>query len=362
MLHLTKIVCVFIWPSVNSTMNLAKRCFATSIQIGRFVEFARNSRNFSKVCLNRPSNKFKSCLTANQYETVLRQRNCNIYSRLHSSNALQNSSRTNPSSLIIKKRTVRKKKSTSDDNYNVFAYATADAYDLEALHTALTKQDLYETKKFYTEPDEDVLHVRSKINIEPEPRDIFFFRQGSVVMWNCSEPEAKTVLRNLRQFEIGAYGADVIIAEKEVMNYAYVNEDGMPGSFNNETFFIQQGEDGDLEKYTFSNAMTSSVKLGIWESTLDKYIDGLGNVTTDLKEGRKIRMSRATVLRRTGELFALKHLVNLDSDLLETPDFYWDREKLEQLFHKTCSYFSIPKRKRVRFYLFVKTLTKILTS
>lgn len=270
---------------------------------------------------------------------------------LHISTKYQNDFRSS-SALVVKKRPLRKKRtedSRTDGRFNIFAYATADEYDLESLHTALTKQDLYETRKFYTE-GEDVLHVRSKINIEPEPRDIFFFREGSVVLWNCDEPESKTILRNLKQFEIGPYDEDVIKQEKEIMNYAYVDEPR--GSLKNETFYIQQNGESDLEKYTFSNAMTSSVKLGIWEAMLDIYIDGLANVTADLKDGRRIRMSRACILRKTGELFALKHLINLDSDLLETPDFYWDREALEQLFSKTCSYFSISKRKKVKSYFF----------
>lgn len=266
--------------------------------------------------------------------------------------------------VVVKKRPARKKQRTddtkTDGKFNVIAYGTAEEYDLEALHTALTKQDLYETKKFYTE-GEDVLHVRSKYNVELEPRDIFFFREGSVVMWNLSENEAKTLLRNIEPYEIGPYPYEIVKLEKEVMTYAYV-EDKI-GGLKNETFLIQPNNDGDLEKYTFSNAMTSSVKLGIWEATLEKYIDGLASVTADLKEGRKIRMSRSAVLRKTGELFALKHLVNLDSDLLETPDFYWDREELERLFAQTCTYFSISKRKRVRirliwsekiFFFFVK--------
>lgn len=262
--------------------------------------------------------------------------------------SIRNSLQQN-TAVVVKKRPLRKKRFEEqiiDGQFNVFAFATADEYDLESLHTALTKQDLYETRKFYTEHGQDVLHVRSKYNVEStEPRDIFFFREGSVVLWNCSEPESKTILRNLRQFEIGPYNDDVVKEEKEIMSYSYVDQ--QPGNLKNETFYIQSNEDGDLEKYTFSNAMTSSVKLGIWEALLENYIDGLANVTNDLKNGRRIRISRPSILKKTGELFALKHLINLDSELLETPDFYWDREALEQLFNKTSSYFSIPKRKKV---------------
>lgn len=102
-----------------------------------------------------------------------------------------------------------------------------------------------------------------------------------------------------------------------------------------------------LEKYTFSNAMALSVKLGIWEATLQKYIDSIEFVTDDLKLGKTIKMTREDVLRKHGELFALRHLINLSSDLLDTPDFYWDREQLETLYSQLCAYYSIPRRTRV---------------
>lgn len=297
------------------------------------------SRNFQTACVQNNLLKGK-----NQLPSISQQTQRFVHFSIQNSSSFQ-------SAIVVKKRPLRKKRFEEqiiDGQFTVFAYATADEYDLESLHTALTKQDLYETRKFYTEHGQDVLHVRSKYNVEStEPRDIFFFREGSVVLWNCSEPEAKTILRNLRQFEIGPYDDNIVKEEKEIMSYAYV--DKQLGNLKNETFYIQSNEDGNLEKYTFSNAMTSSVKLGIWESLLENYIDGLANVTSDLKNGRRIRISRASILQKTGELFALKHLINLDSELLETPDFYWDREALEQLFNKTSSYFSIPKRKKVSF-------------
>lgn len=105
--------------------------------------------------------------------------------------------------------------------------------------------------------------------------------------------------------------------------------------------------DNDLDKYTFSNTMALSVKLGIWEALLEEYIDSIEYVTEDLKSGTKIKMSREEALRKHGELFALRHLINLSSDLLDTPDFYWDREQHEHLYLQMCSYFSINRRTKV---------------
>lgn len=106
-------------------------------------------------------------------------------------------------------------------------------------------------------------------------------------------------------------------------------------------------EAGNLDKYTFSNAMAQSVKLGIWEASLNRYVDSIEFVTEDLKAGKKLRMTQQEVLMKQGELFALRHRINLSSDLLDTPDFYWERDDLENLYQQICGYFSIAKRTRV---------------
>lgn len=58
-------------------------------------------------------------------------------------------------------------------------------------------------------------------------------------------------------------------------------------------------------------------------------------------------MTREEVLRKHGELFALRHYLNLSSDVLDTPDFYWENEELETLYNQVCVYFCINKRSRV---------------
>lgn len=247
------------------------------------------------------------------------------------------------------KKTKKAKKENMEGHFNVFAYATAEEYDLEALHTALTKQDLYQTKKFFSKDSTidtgDVLYVCSKYQVENEPHEIFFFREGSVVLWNCSEEETSNLLTDLKEYELKSYERNVVMNESELMLYRYAETGN--AHLKGAKFHIQKGEDGDLERYTFSNAMSQSVKLGIWESTLDRYVDSMAFVTDDMKRGKKIRMTRASVLRKTGELFALKHLINLRSDLLDTPDFYWDHERLEKLFIHTSAYFSVQRRTKV---------------
>ncbi|XP_032671924.1 glutathione synthetase-like [Odontomachus brunneus] len=191
----------------------------------------------------------------------------------------------------------------------------------------------------------DVIHAVAKYEVGHEPREIFFFREGSIVMWNISDLECGNLLQFLRQYEHNRYTEELIHTESELMTYTYV--DFGRKSHLKDGDIILTRETGNLDKYTFSNAMAQSVKLGIWEVSLNHYIDSIEFVTEDLKAGRKLRMTQSEVLRKQGELFNLRHRINLSSDLLDTPDFYWERDDLEGLYQQICGYFSITKRTRV---------------
>lgn len=58
-------------------------------------------------------------------------------------------------------------------------------------------------------------------------------------------------------------------------------------------------------------------------------------------------MSHKNTMKHMGKLYSLSHRINLSSDLLNTPDFYWDREELEKLFNKMCRFLSVARRTEV---------------
>jgi uncharacterized Rmd1/YagE family protein len=259
----------------------------------------------------------------------------------------------NISALQLKKRLIRKKKILEDELsrppglYSVAAFATAEEYDLEALIKGLKELDLYEPKVIKN--TSDVVHAVAKYQVESEPREIFFFREGSVVLWNVTDLESSNVLKFLRQYESDSYSERLVQQENELMNYRHQAE-GLPSALDKDGDLLVATADSTeitLDKYTYSNAMTLSVKLGMWEASLERYIDTIEFVTEDLKRGNKIKMSQEEVLRKHGELFALRHLINLSSDLLDTPDFYWENEQLESLYNQVCNYFAIARRTKV---------------
>lgn len=131
----------------------------------------------------------------------------------------------NISSLQIKKRPIRKKKLYEEGiqkepgEFTAVAFSTAEEYDLEKLIEGLKKQNLYEPKT--VDNLTDVVHAVAKYQVDSEPREIFFFREGSVILWNITDLESSNVLSFVKEYEQDSYSDKVIQAESEVMTYAY---------------------------------------------------------------------------------------------------------------------------------------------
>lgn len=172
---------------------------------------------------SRSLHNFAKCFNYHQPLVILSAQN-STQSRNFSSNSMQGI-QENISSLQIKKRPVRKKRTLEDDEpkqpgiYNVVAFATAEEYNLETLVDGLIKQNLYQPKAI--DNNSDVVHAIAKYQVGAEPREIFFFREGSVVLWNISELESSNLLTFLKQYEQDSYSERLVQGEVELMNYRH---------------------------------------------------------------------------------------------------------------------------------------------
>ncbi|KAK6641562.1 hypothetical protein RUM44_013275 [Polyplax serrata] len=252
-------------------------------------------------------------------------------------------------STQLKKRPVKKKKALGDSTgLRINAFSTAEEYDLDGLSQSLSVETSFKQNHVIGDPDvvESICAVSKSDAHDADGKHLFFFREGSVVMWNLSDLEMKTVLNFVKNYEKNSFEESMIQNESETMNYIYSPDVAEPEIINDNIVF-SRGNDLIFEKYAISNAMALSVHLGTFEANFENYINAMEPVTDDLKSGRVIKMSRDEVLQKTGQLFALRHNINLNSNLLDTPDFYWDRAELEKLYQRTSNYFCINKRTRV---------------
>lgn len=253
-------------------------------------------------------------------------------------------------SLPLKKKVIHKKVllenlPQKEGQYLAIAYATANSYDLASIKDGLLRQKLYEPATLMAPESGDVLVASAKYSVDKEPREIFFFREGAVVFWNCNDVEATNVLDFIKRYEHESYPREVVEKEREIMPYMYQN--GLKKcQLVESTFNLVPKRDNNLERYTFSHAMAQSARLGAWEEKLETLASSVSD-NSRLMERGEIALTKDQVVRKLGELFSLRHRLNVESDLLDTPDFYWEEEELEQLYSNTVAYFTIPRRTRV---------------
>ncbi|XP_028995232.1 required for meiotic nuclear division protein 1 homolog isoform X2 [Betta splendens] len=236
--------------------------------------------------------------------------------------------------------------SVDKDMMQCIAFATADQYHLPTLCHDLITHGFTELE--LPRDAANVLVINTDMAAKPDDNALmFFFREGSVVFWNVEEKTMKNVLRILENHEIQPYEVALVHWENEEINYTV----GAGNTKLERGNFILSDEmdqhEAVLEKFAFSNALCLSVKLAIWEVSLDYFVDSIQSIPETLKSGNRVKLSSSEVMQKIGELFTLRHCINLRSDLLLTPDFYWDRENLEKLYDKTCQFLSINRRVNV---------------
>ncbi|KRY22278.1 Required for meiotic nuclear division protein 1 -like protein, partial [Trichinella patagoniensis] len=225
---------------------------------------------------------------------------------------------------------------------NIFAFATADSYRFKELIKGIKKENFTVTHISSELPD--VVYVQQKFQ---QPGEAFVFYDGGVVFWDFTEKSRREFLNAVQLFEESPYEDKIVESEEE--NLSYVFSEQSKAEFRQETFLLPtqiSQETSTLYKFAVSNAMFLSVKLSIWESLLDDFVASSEDVVEHLQLGR-ITLSKSEVLRRAGKLFMLRHRISLCGDLLDAPDFYWDKQDLERIYSEAFSLFNMGKRTRV---------------
>uniref|UniRef100_A0A0B7A1X8 DUF155 domain-containing protein n=1 Tax=Arion vulgaris TaxID=1028688 RepID=A0A0B7A1X8_9EUPU len=338
------------YSTLTKTSYATKGCFLTS-----YPRYFSGSRRVEPVASTVHSLEkfFRNLLglSTSHYMTPLLNSSSAYSTSVAESTIISEASKT--LSALQVKRPVRKKLPVESEERktlqvdSIVAYAVAEEIDTSGLERHLLRQDLYSISKL-PQDVKSALHVRGKHNIEQKSKEIFVFDDGCVIFWCVPEVERSAFLRTLVKFSQGTYSSVQMLYEKEEIDFTFSSgKTCLAGDMIQLNDTDRDSQPILLEMYTFSNALAQSVKLAMLESSFNKFVSEIESVTEDLRRGRKISMTRRQVLMKTGELFSLRHALNLSSDLLDTPDFYWDRESLEPLYISLCNYLSISRRTKI---------------
>jgi uncharacterized Rmd1/YagE family protein len=206
------------------------------------------------------------------------------------------------------------------------SFCTANQIDLTRLNIELN---------FSSKPHlfKDVIH-QEILKERSHSGDVFYFSYGAVVMWGLEETEEKQVLEVLKRFEKDPFAK----IERDDFTFTYgdsmkIEEDEI--SLEGKNF---------MQKLAISYAIAQSVKLAVFEEGVNATVEKSSHLPEQLALAGKVPFSRKDIFKRMGELFIERTRVNLNSNVLDVPEFFWENPELEPVYRKTASYLDVTKR------------------
>ncbi|EEQ88159.1 hypothetical protein RJZ56_005150 [Blastomyces dermatitidis] len=184
--------------------------------------------------------------------------------------------------------------------------------------------------------------------------EMFIFSYGVVVFWNFTEREEKDVLADLAFASSERGGAPIPLAtaplpeedfETEEFHFEYSEKISRPRVYND---MITLRSGGHMIKLAISHGIAQSTKLSFFEEVMARQMAEAKDVPRRLALTGHLGMKREEVFRILGKLFRSRVEVNLSSNMLDVPSFFWDSEPtLHPLYIGVREYLEIKPRIQV---------------
>jgi uncharacterized Rmd1/YagE family protein len=196
-------------------------------------------------------------------------------------------------------------------------YTTAEEYDLKILAKDLASQsqNIKDVKKF-----DDALYASYKDG------HVFFFTYGCFVAWNLEPADEKKLIEILHHLS-----TDHVELDNDELEYEF----GPQMKVSKDIIALVKGDDTLYQMLAVSHGLSQSMKLSYFEDRILKRINETKHLPEELATQGRIPMSRRQISRQIGALFLDRSSVNIHSDILDTPMFFWDHPEYDELYLMT---------------------------
>ena len=181
--------------------------------------------------------------------------------------------------------------------------------------------------------------------------EMFVFSYGVAVFWNFTERQEKDILADLT-FAEADMGIPLVVRaqteddfETEEFHFEYSPEVPRPRIFH-DMITLRSGD--HMIKLAMSHAIAQSTKVCFFEQRMANQMYEAQHVPKRLALEGTLGLNRKEVLRILGSLFKSRVDVNLSSNVLDVPNFFWDSEPtLHPLYFAVREYLEIKPRIQV---------------
>jgi len=252
------------------------------------------------------------------------------------------------------------------------AYCLPSGFLLDALSSRLPSYPEIETIQLKSE---DVLHLRIKSTLALNDSEhatgddesgflqlsrqghLFIFGSGSLVFWGIPESQRFRLIEVLldfttkdedsNQLEMSdfnhEFGLEFVLDSSGASSSPPKSGEKLHTQFRNDVFYVYDFENVE-ELLAASFGLAQSVKLLVYEEAIDSLVERTRQLPRELALTGNINMPPRRIKQIIGELLAARYSVNLVSDILDTPEYFWDHPEAGNLFFKIISELDLSKR------------------
>lgn len=210
------------------------------------------------------------------------------------------------------------------------SYCTANSYNLAGLG------QFFKKKGYNVRLSRDFVHVMR----DNKKTDVFFFIHGCFVSWGLTKKHEQKILEQVLSFSKDA----LLKIESDFFCFRYGEETSIDTDQRSRLDVITLASDDPLLKLAFSYALAQSSKLETFEESIQEAIRKNSLLPYEIATRGVISLSRRAIFKRIGEIFLARSSINLNSEFLDAPEFFWRNPNLEPIFIFAKKFLDIPTR------------------
>ncbi|MFI4962559.1 MAG: RMD1 family protein [Legionellales bacterium] len=187
--------------------------------------------------------------------------------------------------------------------------------------------------------------VKTRDVVKLSPRDnidhtVFIFKNGTVVSWGIKRHQMIEYLNTIKKL----INKPVGILVHDEFHYQIADKTSIEPHDYFDVDIMTIEEDSDEIKLSLSYGFSQSVKLQYFETIIDGLIEKYNPMIQRLSHKGEMPITRTQIQQVIGEILGAKSEMNLISNFLYHPKYFWQHPTLEEHFSMLERYLHIQRR------------------
>jgi uncharacterized Rmd1/YagE family protein len=177
-------------------------------------------------------------------------------------------------------------------------------------------------------------------------KEAYVFNFGAVVFWGYNRGEELSLLNEIKKYILnGALTLAEFDRCDDDMAFVVSPTEAVTSIAND---VITCPEDADIKsRLSVSFAIAQSSVLSLFESRIDTKIQEYKYIPETLALSGRVKLSQKELGNMIGDVLSIRHDVNLNSEIMSTPDFFWREDEAVITYRMTMAYLEMDSRTEV---------------